>query len=167
MAHYNVLMNNGNWRVFSTAVDDYITEEMDFDHLKEHRRTMAIAKAAREADFESDSLLQMFPMVNRMTQKEAERKIALRESFENSDNQKSNDDDQENTMSRSSVLARYIGPDRPNLWHNETYMISVGMKTFDFAPDLIEVHISFGANPVYYSSKRQFSKEWIIINDQN
>ena len=88
MAHYNVQMNNGNWRIFSTNVDDYITEEMDFNHLKEYRRTMAIAKAAREADIESDSLLQMFPVVNRMTQEEAEQKIAHREFFENPDNQK-------------------------------------------------------------------------------
>lgn len=80
MPRFNVKLDNGNWRVFSDSVDDYISEEMTFEELKEYRRSAAIAKA----DEETDSLLQIFPLINRITQKDAEERIAQRKSFERS-----------------------------------------------------------------------------------
>lgn len=80
MPRFNVKLDNGNWRVFSDSVDDYISEEMTFEELKKYRRSAAIAKA----DEETNSLLQIFPLINRITQEDAEERIAQRKSFERS-----------------------------------------------------------------------------------
>lgn len=68
MPHYCAKMNNGSWRVYSTIVDDYITDDMSFEELKAWRREAAI----RRADEESDTLLTERPVVNVCTQDEAD-----------------------------------------------------------------------------------------------
>lgn len=68
MPCYCAKMNNGSWRVYSTIVDDYITDDMSFEELKAWRREAAI----RRADEESDTLLTERPVVNVCTQDEAD-----------------------------------------------------------------------------------------------
>ena len=68
MPHYCTKMNNGTWRVYSTIVDDYITDDMSFEELKRWRREVAIERA----DEESDTLLTERPCVNYCTQDEAD-----------------------------------------------------------------------------------------------
>ena len=68
MPHYCTKMNNGKWRVYSTIVDDYITDDMSFEELKRWRREVAIQRA----DEESDTLLTERPVVNFCTQDEAD-----------------------------------------------------------------------------------------------
>lgn len=68
MPHYCTKMNNGKWRVYSTIVDDYITDDMSFDELKAWRREVAM----RRADEESDTLLTKRPCINYCTQDEAD-----------------------------------------------------------------------------------------------
>lgn len=68
MPCYCAKMNNGSWRVYSTIVDDYITDDMSFEELKAWRRTVAI----RRADEESDTLLTERPVLNVCTQDEAD-----------------------------------------------------------------------------------------------
>lgn len=68
MPRYCVKMNNGSWRVYSTIVDDYITDDMSFEELKAWRRAAAI----RRADEESDTLLTERPRINYCTQDEAD-----------------------------------------------------------------------------------------------
>ena len=68
MPCYCAKMNNGSWRVYSTIVDDYITDDMSFEELKAWRRAAAI----RRADEESDTLLTERPVVNVCTQDEAD-----------------------------------------------------------------------------------------------
>lgn len=68
MPCYCAKMNNGGWRVYSTIVDDYITDDMSFEELKAWRRTAAI----RRADEESDTLLTERPVLNVCTQDEAD-----------------------------------------------------------------------------------------------
>lgn len=68
MPCYCAKMNNGSWRVYSTIVDDYITDDMSFEELKAWRREAAI----RRADEESDTLLTERPIVNVCTQDEAD-----------------------------------------------------------------------------------------------
>ena len=60
MPRWNVKLKNGRWRIYSTVVDDYITEEMDFDELLEYRRKLAI----QNADKETYSLLTDKPLIN-------------------------------------------------------------------------------------------------------
>ena len=66
--HYCTKMNNGKWRVYSTIVDDYITNDMSFEELKAWRREVAIQRA----DEESDTLLTKGPRINFCTQDEAD-----------------------------------------------------------------------------------------------
>ena len=68
MPHYCTKMNNGKWRVYSTIVDDYITDDMSFEELKAWRREVAM----RRADEESDTLLTERPLINYCTQDEAD-----------------------------------------------------------------------------------------------
>ena len=68
MPHYCTKMNNGKWRVYSTIVDDYITDDMSFEELKSWRREVAIQRA----DEESDTLLTERPLINYCTQDEAD-----------------------------------------------------------------------------------------------
>ena len=68
MPHYCTKMNNGKWRVYSTIVDDYITDDMSFEELKAWRREVAIERA----DEESDTLLTKRPCINYCTQDEAD-----------------------------------------------------------------------------------------------
>ena len=68
MPHYCTKMNNGTWRVYSTIVDDYITDDMSFEELKRWRREVAIQRA----DEESDTLLTERPCINYCTQDEAD-----------------------------------------------------------------------------------------------
>ena len=68
MPHYCTKMNNGTWRVYSTIVDDYITDDMSFEELKAWRREVAIERA----DEESDTLLTERPLINFCTQDEAD-----------------------------------------------------------------------------------------------
>lgn len=68
MPHYCTKMNNGTWRVYSTIVDDYITDDMSFEELKAWRREVAI----QIADEESDTLLTKGPLINFCTQDEAD-----------------------------------------------------------------------------------------------
>lgn len=68
MPCYCAKMNNGKWRVYSTIVDDYITDDMSFEELKAWRREAAI----RRADEESDTLLTERPVINVCTQDEAD-----------------------------------------------------------------------------------------------
>lgn len=68
MPHYCTKMNNGKWRVYSTIVDDYITDDMSFVELKRWRREVAIERA----DEESVSLLTERPLINFCTQDEAD-----------------------------------------------------------------------------------------------
>lgn len=64
MPHYCTKMNDGKWRVYSTIVDDYITDDMSFEELKAWRREVAIQRA----DEESDTLLTERPRINYCTQ---------------------------------------------------------------------------------------------------
>lgn len=66
MPRWNVKLKNGRWRIYSTVVDDYITEEMDFDELLEYRRKLAI----QNADKETYSLLTDKPLINITTEEE-------------------------------------------------------------------------------------------------
>lgn len=68
MPHYCTKMNNGKWRVYSTIVDDYITDDMSFEELKAWRREVAIQRA----DEESDTLLTKGPLIRFCTQDEAD-----------------------------------------------------------------------------------------------
>ena len=68
LPHYCTKMNNGTWRVYSTIVDDYITDDMSFEELKAWRREVAIQRA----DEESDTLLTERPRINYCTQDEAD-----------------------------------------------------------------------------------------------
>lgn len=68
MPHYCTKMNNGTWRVYSTIVDDYITDDMSFEELKAWRREVAIQRA----DEESNTLLTERPCINYCTQDEAD-----------------------------------------------------------------------------------------------
>ena len=56
------------WRVYSTVVDDYITDDMSFEELKDFRRREAIERA----DEETMSLLTERPSVNFCKQSEAD-----------------------------------------------------------------------------------------------
>lgn len=66
MPRWNVKLKNGRWRIYSTVVDDYITEEMDFDELLEYRRKLAI----QNADKETYSLLTDKPLINITSEEE-------------------------------------------------------------------------------------------------
>ena len=66
MPKWNVKLKNGRWRIYSTVVDDYITEEMDFDELLEYRRELAI----QNADKETYSLLTDKPLINITSEEE-------------------------------------------------------------------------------------------------
>ena len=66
MPKWNVKLKNGRWRIYSTVVDDYITEEMDFDELLEYRRKLAI----QNADKETYSLLTDKPLINITSEEE-------------------------------------------------------------------------------------------------
>ena len=68
MPHYYAKMNNGSWRVYSTIVDDYITDDMSFEELKAWRRAAAIIRANEE----SDTLLTERPCINYCKQNEAD-----------------------------------------------------------------------------------------------
>lgn len=63
MPRFYVPLPDGRWRILSTIVDDFITNPMTFEELKEFRRN--------EADIETDSLMQPQSTLNRMTYQEA------------------------------------------------------------------------------------------------
>ena len=53
MSRYYVHLNNGNWRIYSSIVEDYVTDELTFDELAELRRQEAI----QQTDIQTYSLL--------------------------------------------------------------------------------------------------------------
>ena len=63
MPRFYVPLPDGRWRILSTIVDDFITNPMTFEELKEFRRN--------EADIETDSLMQPHTTLNRMTYQDA------------------------------------------------------------------------------------------------
>lgn len=63
MPRYNVQLSNNLWAVWSTIVDDWVTDPMTFHELVVFRRTEAV----RNADRESESLLTDKPEINKMT----------------------------------------------------------------------------------------------------
>lgn len=73
MPRFNVKLPDGRWQVFSTVVDDFVTEPMTFEELREFRREQAV----READAETDSLLTSIPRINVMSYDEALETIKL------------------------------------------------------------------------------------------
>ncbi len=73
MPRFNVKLPDGRWQVFSTVVDDFVTEPMTFEELREFRRGQAV----READAETDSLLTSIPRINVMSYDEALETIKL------------------------------------------------------------------------------------------
>lgn len=79
MPRYNVKLPDGRWQVFSTVVDDFVSEPMTFDELREWRRAEYIS----ECDKETDSLLTDRPLVNRMDYSEV--KAYLKEMEEGGD----------------------------------------------------------------------------------
>ena len=70
MPRFNVKLPDGRWRVFSTVVEDYITEPLTFDELREFRRVEYGAN-----DEETDTLLTDHPRINVMSYEEAERRV--------------------------------------------------------------------------------------------
>lgn len=67
MPRYNVRLPDGRWQVFSSVVDNFITEPMTFDELREFRRMEAIEMA----DTETASLLTARPRINTMRYEDA------------------------------------------------------------------------------------------------
>ena len=63
MPRYNVQFSDELWCVWSTVIDDWITEPMTFAELKEFRRMEAVD----QADAETDSLLTDKPKINKLT----------------------------------------------------------------------------------------------------
>lgn len=53
MGRYYVHLNNDNWRIYSSIVEDYVTDELTFDELVEFRRQEAI----QQTDIQTYSLL--------------------------------------------------------------------------------------------------------------
>jgi hypothetical protein len=68
MPRINVHLENGNWRVWSTVCDGWITDELDFNNLKIFRRDEY--KTNTEVDKETDSLLTKHPIINVMNEKQ-------------------------------------------------------------------------------------------------
>ncbi len=67
MPRYNVKLPDGRWQVYSSIVDDFITDPMTLEELGEFRRREAV----RQADEETASLLTDRPKVNVMSYEEA------------------------------------------------------------------------------------------------
>ena len=67
MPRYNVRLPDGRWQVFSSVVDNFITEPMTFDELREFRNREAIEMA----ETETASLLTARPMINTMRYEDA------------------------------------------------------------------------------------------------
>lgn len=70
MPRFNVKLPDGRWRVFSSVVEDYITEPLTFDELREFRRSEYGA-----TDEETDTLLTDHPRINVMSYEEAEQRV--------------------------------------------------------------------------------------------
>lgn len=66
MPRYSVELPDGTWRVFSTVVEDFVTEPMTFDELKDYR--LGNYSAPYE---ETESLLTDKPRCNRMSYEDA------------------------------------------------------------------------------------------------
>ena len=65
MPHYNVKMRNGSWRVYSSVVDGFITDDMTFHELAEWRRAK-YGDRGGATDDETASLLTCKPKCNVM-----------------------------------------------------------------------------------------------------
>lgn len=65
MPRFNVSLPDGRWQVFSTIVDDFVSEPMTFDELKDFR--LKYYGATYE---ETETLLTDKPQCNRMTYEE-------------------------------------------------------------------------------------------------
>jgi hypothetical protein len=66
MPSINVHLNNGNWKIYSTIVDDWVSEELTYDQLCDRRIHRAITIAKQE----NVSLLTSKPMVNCISEEE-------------------------------------------------------------------------------------------------
>ena len=66
MPRYNVKLPDGRWQVFSTIVDDFITDPMTFEELRDFRLEQYRATYA-----DTDTLLTDKPTCNRMSYEEA------------------------------------------------------------------------------------------------
>ncbi len=77
MPRFNVPLPDGKWIVYSTICDDYVSEPMTFDELREWRRREYGEHECSDED--TYSLLTDNPTINRMTYEEAEwrRKLNL------------------------------------------------------------------------------------------
>ena len=69
MPRFNVKLPDGRWRVFSTIVEDFITEPMTFDELIDFRRDEY--GHTPDTDLDTESLLTDKPYINRMGYSEA------------------------------------------------------------------------------------------------
>lgn len=69
MPRFNVKLPDGRWRVFSTIVEDFITEPMTFDELRSFRRDEYGHTPG--TDLDTESLLTDKPHINRMGYSEA------------------------------------------------------------------------------------------------
>lgn len=70
MPRFNVKLPDGRWQVFSTIVENFITEPMTFDELKNYRRYHYGA-----ADEETETLLTDRPKCNRMSYEDAQWRV--------------------------------------------------------------------------------------------
>ena len=66
MPRFNVSLPDGRWQVFSTIVDDFVSEPLTFDELKDFR-----LKSYGATYEETETLLTDNPQCNRMTYEEA------------------------------------------------------------------------------------------------
>ena len=67
MPRYNVPLPDGRWQIFSTVVDDFVTEPMSFDELRAYRRALY----GTSSDRDTESLLTDKPTIDRMDYEEA------------------------------------------------------------------------------------------------
>ncbi len=77
MPRYNVKMPDGRWRVFSSVCDDFVTDPMTFDELREWRR-FEYGSNGGFTDKETDSLLTDRPRVNVLAYEDAMQRRELR-----------------------------------------------------------------------------------------
>lgn len=77
MPRFNVELPDGMWQVFSTIVEDFITEPMTFDELKDYRLEHYASPYA-----ETETLLTDEPRCNRMDYWEAVRRSRMQEEMQ-------------------------------------------------------------------------------------
>ena len=73
MSRYYVHLNNGNWRIYSSIVEDYVTDELTFDELVEFRRQEAI----QQTDTRTYSLLSPKSFLHRFEENEFKKYLRL------------------------------------------------------------------------------------------